>query len=313
MSTETIKGTVYKAFGLRILSEIPMPELIRQEETENQIDVVIKVDENLSSIWNNSTFEKGKFVVNENTVMFQISKTAVFCIQDGKAIIISPMIGSDLDKIRLYVLGTCIGVLLMQRERLALHGSAVVIGGKAYAFIGESGAGKSTLASAFIRKGFKLLSDDVIAIDFLEDNIPFVMPSYPQQKLWQESLNEFGMQTCNYRPLFERENKYSVPVESNFFPCPLPLAGVFELIKTENQSITLRKIEGLERFRTILNQTFRSSLVNRLGKCDWHFKVSSKVINKINMYQLERPTSRFTANDILTIILSQIDMEGSKC
>ena len=37
------------------------------------------------------------------------------------------------------------GALLMQRKILPLHGSAIAIDGKAYAFVGDSGAGKSTL------------------------------------------------------------------------------------------------------------------------------------------------------------------------
>ena len=87
--------------------------------------------------------------------MFQVPDTAIFCIKDGNKIIVSPIKGSEEDKIRLYILGTCMGVLLMQRKVLTLHGSAIAIDGKAYAFIGESGAGKSTLASAFIREGYQ--------------------------------------------------------------------------------------------------------------------------------------------------------------
>ncbi|WP_256235261.1 aldolase [Bacillus sp. EB600] len=308
------EGTIYKAFGLVILSEIPLPELVESEENGEQVDISINIDNNLSHMWNKSEYEPGKFAVEENSVMFQIPNTATFCIKDGKSIIVLPMKGSEAAKIRLYILGTCIGVLLMQRRILPLHGSAVAIDGKAYAFIGESGAGKSTLASAFISKGYRLLSDDVIAIDFKDgSNVPSVMPSYPQQKLWQESLREFGMETKNYHPLFERETKYSIPVKSNFFPNPLPLAGVFELSKSENPSISLCKIEGLVRFRTILNQTFRSSLINRLGLSEWHFKASSKFINKIDIYQLQRPTSRFTADDLVSTILKSIAMEESKC
>lgn len=96
--------------------------------------------------------------------MFQVADTAIFAIQNGDTIQVSPMAGADEAKIRLFLLGTCMGALLMQRKILPLHGSAIAIDGKAYAFVGHSGAGKSTLASAFINKGFQLLSDDVIAV-----------------------------------------------------------------------------------------------------------------------------------------------------
>ena len=56
------------------------------------------------------------------------------------------------------------GAILMQRKILPLHGSAIAIDGKAYAIVGDSGAGKSTLASAFLKRGYQLLSDDVITV-----------------------------------------------------------------------------------------------------------------------------------------------------
>ena len=105
------------------------------------------------------------------------------------------MNGSNEDEIRLYILGTCMGAILLQRKILPLHGSAIAIDGKAYAIVGDSGAGKSTLASAFLKRGYQLLSDDVIPVTLNHANVPIVTPAYPQQKLWLESLNHFGMES----------------------------------------------------------------------------------------------------------------------
>jgi hypothetical protein len=49
--------------------------------------------------------------------------------------------------------------------RTVLHGSAVSINGHGVVVIGTSGAGKSTTATALIRRGAALLSDDVVVID----------------------------------------------------------------------------------------------------------------------------------------------------
>lgn len=304
----TVKKVVYKAFGLTLLSEIPLPELPLVSDYENEVDVRIETAD-LSKLWGELSSPKSVFVVEEELIMFQIPETATFCIQNGEKIIVSPMEGSDQDKIRLYILGTCMGALLMQRKILPLHGSAIAINGKAYAFVGRSGAGKSTLASALLSKGYQLLSDDVIAISLSEDNIPFVIPSYPQQKLWKESLDQFGMETTNYQPLFERETKYAVPVSSNFFNEPLPLAGVFELVKTENENVEIQRIEGLERLRTLLRHTYRNSLIPRLGMMEWHFMNSTNIVNKVEMFQLMRPISKFTAHDLVSTVLESLKEE----
>ncbi|MBJ7958966.1 aldolase [Bacillus cereus group sp. N28] len=304
----TVKKEIYKAFGLALLSEIPLPELPQVSNYENEVDVKIETAD-LSQLWEELSSPKSVFVVEEELIMFQIPETATFCIQNGEKIIVSPMKGSDQDKIRLYILGTCMGALLMQRNILPLHGSVIAINGKAYAFVGRSGAGKSTLASALLSKGYKLLSDDVIAVSLSEDNIPFVTPSYPQQKLWKESLDQFGMETAHYQPLFERETKYAVPVTANFFEEPLPLAGVFELVKVENGDVEIQQIEGLERLRTLLRHTYRNSLIPRLGMMEWHFMHSTNIVNKIDMFQLRRPISKFTAHDLVSKILESLKEE----
>ena len=97
--------------------------------------------------------------------MFQIPNIATFSIQNGNKnnCFTFERIQMKMSFDFIY-LGTCMGAILMQRKIFPLHGSAVAINGKAYAIVGDSGAGKSTLASAFLNKGYQLLSDDVIAV-----------------------------------------------------------------------------------------------------------------------------------------------------
>lgn len=303
----TEKKEVYQAFGMNIVSEIPLPELSQagEQEQEQVPDIVVRrVD--LSEWWREVSIPQRRFVVNENQVTFHIENTAIFCIQEGERILVSPIEGSDEDKLRLYILGTCMAALLMQRKVLPLHGSALAIDGRAYAFVGDRGAGKSTLASALLSRDCQLLSDDVIAVSLSKEQTPLVMPSYPQQKLWQESLNQFGVDPAQYRPLFERETKYAVPVTSQFSSEPLPLAGVFELVKTENDQIQIHPMQGLERLHTLYRHTFRNFLIPRLGLMEWHFRNCAAFVNQITVSQLRRPTSRFTAHHLASLILNHI-------
>jgi hypothetical protein len=305
---KTANRMLYKAFGLNMASYIPMPELLQMTEHGNNIDIVIaKAD--LSQLWIKLGTDQNKFVVKENLVLFQVPDTATFSIQDGKRIMVSPMNGVDEAKIRLYILGTCMGALLMQRRILPLHGSAIAINGKAYAFVGDSGAGKSTLASAFLSRGCQLISDDVIAVTISQDQIPLVMPAYPQQKLWQESLMEFGMETSRFQSIFQRETKYIIPVPTKFIAEPLPLAGIFELSKIASEGVEIHLIQGLARLHTLFCQTFRNSFLARLKLLEWHFNTTTMISNRIDLYQLRRPSFSFTAPQLASLILKTIHKE----
>ncbi|QNF26180.1 aldolase [Metabacillus elymi] len=301
----------YQLFDLIIKSDMGLPELNEVGVfTHGKMDEIhIKVTD-LSNLWAQVADFERRYIVKDNFVMFQVTNTAIFCIENGKNILVSPMIGVDENKIRLYILGSCMGILLMQRMFLPLHGSVINVNGKAYAFIGDSGAGKSTIASAFISKGYDLLTDDLIAVSFSENNEVIVKPSYPQQKLWQNSIDHFGMEVSKYTPLFERENKYAIPVTNNFYHKPLILSGVFELISDHGiKQVEIHPLNKLESLRTLYKHTYRNFLIQRLGLVDWHFQTSIKLSNQVIMYQLKRPATEFTANELVRVVLDTIDRE----
>lgn len=300
---------LYRAFGLSIASDLPLPELIPCDPNE-KVDAEI-IQEDLNRLWEQHARPSRSFVYLDHAVMFQVPGTAIFCIQDGRSILVSPRAGSDVDKIRLYILGTCMGILLMQKRILPLHGSAIAIDGKAYAFVGDSGAGKSTLATLLLRQGHQLLSDDLIAVAMSGDQLPMVSSSYPQQKLWQESMDHLGMCSAEYKPLFERETKFAVPVDSLFCRETLPLAGVVELMKCEEGEVRLQEVSGLDRFQLLLRHTYRSLVMQQSGLMEWHFGVLAALVNRIEVLQLERPLKDFTAYQVAEQILDHIHKEES--
>ena len=51
------------------------------------------------------------------------------------------------------------------------------------------------------------------------------------------------METSDYNSIYGRETKYCVQYPLNYYSDPLPLAGVFELVKTENNRIDINRIE----------------------------------------------------------------------
>ncbi|SFC52271.1 HPr Serine kinase C-terminal domain-containing protein [Bacillus sp. OV322] len=308
----TLSKTIYKAFGLTLSSDIHLPELpLRKLDVEYQSDVVIEEAE-LYDMWSAHSEPGDDFVIKQNLVMYHLDEKAIFLVQDGNKIFYSPFEGSHEREIRLYLLGTCMGAILLQREIMPIHGSAIAINGKAYAIVGDSGAGKSTLASALMKRGYRLLSDDVIPVTLNDNHQPIVTPSYPQQKLWLDSLKHFGMKSTRYQPLIVREDKFAVPVPSQFAAESLPLAGVFELVTDDSDAIEIQQFLGLERFYKLFYHTYRNFFIQRSGLMEWHFNLCTKMINQFGFYQLRRPVNRFTANDLADMIVKTIHGGGKR-
>lgn len=306
----TIKKYYYLAFGLTISSELPISDLntIDREVENSDIEIKFK-DLNEYSHLLDTTLRK--YIVVDKKFIFKIPGAAIFCVQDGREILVSPLNGFDLDQLRLYLLGSCMGAILLQRKVLPLHGSAISINGKAYAFIGDSGAGKSTLARGFLKKGYYLLTDDVIAVSLSPENQAIITPSYPQQKLWIESLENFEMNHASFQPIYKRERKYTVPVHSMFKSEDIQLAGIFELVKSDTESnVCIKNVQNLDRLHTLWRNTYRNFLVSDFDLLDWHLFMCTKFVNKLDIYQIERPTGVFTVDDIASLILKKINERG---
>lgn len=294
----------YKAFGLHILSDISFPELMKASEDQYSAEIEIVIDRFLRHGFNANT---QSISVADGMVTLQTHDAGVFRIINGNKIIVSPYSWTDEDIIRLYILGTCMGILLLQRSIYPLHGSAVVISGKAYGFIGESGAGKSTLATAFVERGYKLLTDDIIPVTFSSiEKYPIVTPSYPQQKLWQQSLDAFGMDNEELRSIHGRATKFCVPVEERYCADRMSLAGIFELNMSESSENSLEAVNKLEKLPLLFKHTFRQFMIPSMNLSDWHFGLSAKIGNQIPIYRLHRSADGFSAPQLVDLILDTI-------
>lgn len=293
----------YRIFGLNIKSKIVLPEAYEIHGIISEFDVVIELNPPLEDC--QDQFKTANYHFDNGRFLFHVPETAFYSITSGTQITITPYPGADEAKIRLFLLGTCMGVLLMQRGILPLHGSAVVIDGKVYAIVGESGAGKSTLAAAFAHAGYPLMTDDVIAVSLSNDSAAAtVYPSYPQQKLWEESIEQLGLISHNYSSIYQRVNKYAVPIRSQFCREPLPLAGVVELIKASEPEPSLKAYNRLEGLHVLNVHTYRNSLLHLLNLQQWQFQSIARLASGLPVYQLRRPADGFSAFNLVDQIVS---------
>jgi hypothetical protein len=83
-------------------------------------------------------------------------------------IICRPAVGGNPEFLPIVVAGTVLAFVLAAAGRYVLHGSAVDIDGEALAFVGASGQGKSTMATIMCAAGGRLITDDVLPLEFDE-------------------------------------------------------------------------------------------------------------------------------------------------
>ena len=216
----------YILCGLRVRSTLAMPELFPWRGDDRQPDVEISfepIEEPAEAPIFIRTFSK---LWADGTYILELDNVGRFFVGSGRVIKVNPAPGAQESELRLFTLGTCLGILCHQRGLYPLHASSVNIDGGAVLFAGDSGKGKSTIAAALGARGHTLLADDISVVDA---SVPHLLPAYPQRKLSPDSLEALGLQHDGLELIRPGTVKLRVPTRGSFDPSPIPLSAIFIL------------------------------------------------------------------------------------
>lgn len=130
-----------------------------------------------------------------------------------------------------YLLGPVIGVVLRRQGVLAIHASAIVIAGGAWALLGPGGSGKSTLAAAFAYAGFPVLTDDILALR-REGDSWVALPAHRGIRLWEDSARLVADEGGAFPEISPTWPKRDLDLARHELPiahAPVPLRGLLVL------------------------------------------------------------------------------------
>ena len=296
----------YYAFALHIHSELAFPELLPSPYAPS-VDVSILFGHVSASGLDTPNKPRGLFYqVTQSELWLHVPNVARFLIRHGNQIIIDPMIGVDEDSIRVFILGSCMGALLMQRDLFLLHGNAIKVGDHCISFVGHSGAGKSTLSGAFFKRGYSILADDVCAVSEAGD----VLPSFPQIKLWFDAAKQLDIDTQGLRRIRPLIEKFAVPLALQFQREALPLKMVYVLHAHNKDEFNFSTLTGMQKLQPLRVNTYRKNYLTGLGKDRCHFDRCARIASKISLVRINRPNDGFKLDALVDLVQQDLTERG---
>lgn len=277
----------YKLYNLNIRSEIFFPQLVKIEN-HDEFDAEILLGQVQKDIIH-SAIEEGKPYEYSPMLMWFKNHKGIFVIENKTRIYVQPFEGVPIEETHAFILGYCIAQLFVQRELLAIHGSAISLGEQAVIISGQSGAGKSTLTSRFLQEGCGFLTDDLAIVEKVDKNV-MINPAYPQQKLCRDAAINFAYDLNSLIYIDEDRDKYAVALEQNFTDHALPLKGIFILEKAEVGEPFVEEIIGINKLDILFRNLYLEPVFRMVGCPSAQMKKCLEIASQIPLYILKRPT-----------------------
>jgi len=228
--------------------------------------------------------------VEAGRVTFAIRGVARYDIEGGDEVRVDPEPGARAEDVLLYLTGSVMGAVLHQRGIFALHAAAVEIGGVAAAIAGPSGTGKSTLATRLVRRGGRLVTDDIAVVEPLSEGEVGVWPGAARVRLDPTGLEALGQPEAGLGQAGGNRDKYHLPVGVAWAADarPVPLRRLY-IVEDGTGDPRIETLTGMEAVRAVVDETYFLNLVPQLGVEARNFRSAAAVARAVRVCRLVRP------------------------
>lgn len=298
---------LYEAFGLVIESDIPLKELRPAAP-----DAVPDIRFLEHAIGRELPRREEGIVMDYHDpagVVMAWPDVAAFRLVDKATVWVERYPGVPESYVAFPILGPIMAWMLNWREFFVIHASAIDINGKTIALMGDKLAGKSTTAAAFIRAGYPLITDDLLAITFDDHRNPVCHPAFPQLKLADDAAASIQVDGAEALPLVyegftKRQHKLAaMRTEAASLDCLVTLdrggsdPGLFAFD-------TPAAIAAINRF----------SYMPRFSDAPWsqkekarHFRACATLADKAQVARLQIPDDLARLHETVELVVSALD------
>lgn len=260
----------YVMSGLRVESDLAMPGLIETGPDAPPADVRVVRGEVPLDLEGSSLFGPN-WQMAEGRFLLRIPDIVRMLLDAGTAITWQCEGDTAPHDAAIFISGSGFGLLMHQHGRCILHGSAIMVGGRAVLFCGPSGAGKSTLAAALAARGFGHVADDQCVLSGLGASEVLVHPDGRAHKLWEQAIQKLDLADRSGAPVRSELRKFFVQ-PGLASTAPIPLAAIYVLAEARSpdlvngQRVAIEPLNLADAAIAVRANAYRPAMVDRLDQ-----------------------------------------------
>ncbi|MBY4891625.1 hypothetical protein KUL25_02465 [Rhodobacteraceae bacterium N5(2021)] len=299
MQSASVTSFAYRAYGFNLVSDIPLARL--SPGIDLGLDTITVTRQEVMPEAPANAAKIGPYLrAAPGFLSLDIDGVVRMAAIAGQRLLYCPYDGTDDASVQVFLMGSGLGAVLMQRKLLVMHGNAVEVAGACVMCVGPSGVGKSTTAAGLMQRGHRVMSDDVCAINGAGQ----IVPGIPSIKLWQSAADGLGMATKGLDPVRPDMEKYGLPLGRAFYADPLPVTRIYVLSPNGSATVSLERLNAAEKFDTLRDNTYRFPFVAALGLSTLHFQQLADLARRISVTRIKRPAEGFHLDQLLDALIA---------
>ena len=225
---------------------------------------------------------------------------------DARTIEFRPLEHATQHALTTYLLGQVLSFSLLSLGYEPLHATAVVVDGSAIAFLGDCGDGKSTLGAAFLARGFPMLTDDVLALQFDRDRV--LAHAGPARLKLFPSVARSLLGRTGTRRLNPGTRKVVLPLsERNASTDTVPLDALYVLCgparSRRASRVTLTPLTGQRAFLEVMRSAFNLIQVDK-ARLENQFRMATRLVRMVPVTRLTYPRKLSRLDEVCEAVLA---------
>jgi hypothetical protein len=234
----------------------------------------------------------GRIVSSREQAAVLVPQAGRFWVERGAEVTVE---AAPTERPTAALFGTVGAFVLAQQGRFALHASVVEIDGRTVAIAGRRGAGKSTTALALLRAGHRLVTDDVVPLDF-DGSAAVHRPAGRPINIDPATAGRLGVSLAGGLPVAGDSGKLALP---NPAADPVTLEAVVVLRTTPHPApVSIRPLSARDGAVLVHRWTFRRPLLDPVWGRE-SFAWAAEVARRVPVSVLARPAGEWTVDAVV--------------
>ncbi|MCW3836905.1 hypothetical protein ACFQ1E_11465 [Sphingomonas canadensis] len=292
----------YRAYELLIASDFAIPDLLPASAGAADVTITLGAIDHAPILCDT---DFSHWIASPGHWLIEVRDEVRIEVREGGSVRVELAPGAEPDIANSLLLGSALSALLQQRGVLPLHASALASPDGAILVAGSSGAGKSTLQTGLARHGLPVLADDITGI-VLDAGVPVAVPGFPVVRMWQETIDGFGLDASGQQRVRPDLNKFRMPVKS-FRGTRQPIRTILILAPHNREDIVLEPMTSSDALYWLNRLTHRKHFYAANGMRAAHFEILTTLVRDVPVLRLWRPDTGFGVDALAARVIADLN------